>query len=106
MGLQTGAATSSALGTTQTQLSPGGIQPRIQHGGFAEIYEKVLSGTRQADLNEHIAGIQNRVLQGEQFSPRELLLLQVSVGRFNMQVELVSKVAESANATLRRLQGS
>lgn len=106
MELHTGAVASVSLGKTHTELSTTGIQPRIQNGGFAEIYEKVLSGTRQADLNEHIAGIQNRVLQGEQFSPRELLLLQVSVGRFNMQVELVAKVAESANATLRRLQGS
>ena len=86
--------------------SSASIQSRIQRGGFSEIYEKILSGVQQTDLNEQIGGVQKRVLQGEQFSPRELLLLQVSVGRFNMQVELVSKVAESANATLRRLQGS
>ncbi|MCI5066669.1 hypothetical protein MRY87_13190 [bacterium] len=45
-----------------------------------------------------------RVVGGENLSSHELLVYQVRAGEFGMNVELVSKVAESVGASLRKLQ--
>lgn len=41
---------------------------------------------------------------GKTFSPKELLMFQIKANEFGVHVELVSKVSESANASMRKLQ--
>ena len=74
---------------------------------FTVVLEKMLSASEiGSGFNSQLSTIQTRVLSGTKFSSRDLLMLQVQMGRFNMQVELVSKVAESATTTLRKIQNS
>ena len=74
---------------------------------FAAVFENLLTqGQLMEGMQQRLEGMQIKTLQSNQLSPRDLLLLQVEVGRFNMGVELVGKVAESASATIRRLQGN
>lgn len=72
---------------------------------FATTLEKVFKSSEiGSGFNNRLTEIQKRALSGATFTPRDLILLQMQMGRFNMQVELVSKVAESATATLRKIQ--
>jgi hypothetical protein len=74
---------------------------------FAGVLEKILATSEiTSGFNTHLSNIQARVLSGVTFTPRELLLLQMQMGRFNMQVELVSKIADSATSSLRKIQNS
>ena len=41
---------------------------------------------------------------GKTFTPKELLMFQIKANEFGVHVELVSKVSESANASIRKLQ--
>lgn len=43
---------------------------------------------------------------GNNFSPKELLLLQVKASSYHLRVELVSKAAESLLATVRKFQNA
>lgn len=58
----------------------------------------------QTDLHTELAGIQQKVLQGHQFSAKELLYYQIRAGQFNLRVELCSKLADSLLSVTRRLQ--
>lgn len=72
---------------------------------FAAVFEKILSTSEIATgFNTQLSNIQARALSGVTFTPRELLILQMQMGRFNMQVELVSKIADSATSSLRKIQ--
>jgi len=72
---------------------------------FGVILEKVFNSSEiGSGFNTRLTAIQTRALSGANFTPRDLILLQMQMGRFNMQVELVSKVAESATTTLRKIQ--
>ena len=73
--------------------------------GFVDFFDRAL-GVNQFGMGtpHQINEIQRRALLGHQVAPRELLLLQVQMGRFNVQVELVSRLAESATSTIKRLQ--
>jgi len=44
------------------------------------------------------------VASGHNFVPRELLLYQIKASQLHLQVELVSKAAESMLATVRKFQ--
>lgn len=56
--------------------------------------------TLQKDLKSFTEGI----IQGKAYSPRELLFYQIKASQFGLGVELISKVGESASATLRKLE--
>jgi len=74
---------------------------------FGVVLEKIFSASEMGSgFHSQLSNIQSRVLSGTKFTPRDLLLLQMQMGRFSMQVELVSKVAESATTTLRKIQNS
>lgn len=80
-----------------------------QKSGFDQLFERLsqskeLSSVFGSKGHEEILQFQNRALQGEGLSPRELLLYQVKAGEFNMRVELVSKAAESLLGTVKKLQ--
>ena len=53
------------------------------------------------DLNE----IQSSLLSDRKISSRELLMYQLKVGRFGLNVELVTKLAEGIVASVRKLEG-
>jgi hypothetical protein len=56
------------------------------------------------DPFEAMQKLSHEITNGTKLSSQELLLYQMRVGEYGMQVELVSKVAESMNASLRKLQ--
>ena len=51
-----------------------------------------------------IQALQQKVLNSNQLSPRDLLIYQIKVSQFGLHTELISKVAESASATMKKLQ--
>ena len=79
------------------------ITPKIKTKGFKEILNNFL-GKDQA--LQDIDKIQKQLNTGIKFKPEQLLVYQIKAGRLHLRVELVSKVAESANTTAKRLQNS
>lgn len=74
-------------------------------GSLQSSFPQLLESMRgHQELSGQISALQARVLSGNAISPRELLIMQVQMGRFSMQVELVSRMAESVTVTLKRLQ--
>ena len=72
---------------------------------FAEILGQMVEKRGiTLDNFQQLNSLQHKVLSNKAVSPRDLLLLQMQMGKFNLQVELVSKLAESVSATFRRLQ--
>ena len=73
-------------------------------------FEKVLEGIKgppakiDFDLHGEILTLQHSIFRGKELTPRDLLLYQIRVGQFNLGVELYSKLAESASATVRRFE--
>ena len=57
-----------------------------------------------SDLHRQMAQLQHKVEAGYNFAPRELLLYQIKASQLHLQVELVSKAAESLLATARKFQ--
>jgi hypothetical protein len=89
----TKAAGEASQGVENVKNSFSGVlQGMLQNGGLSP------------GLTDHINKVQQKLIDKNSFSPRELLLLQVQMGRFNLQVELVSKAAESVSSTFKRLQ--
>ena len=68
-------------------------------GGWQEIMKRV-----SATLSTSHATAPNAAQSARQLS--ELLRLQVDLSRYQLRVEVVSKIAESAVASLRKLQQS
>ena len=67
---------------------------------FSEWLERAEMG----GLHEQLSSLQKSVLNGKLFSPQELLKFQIQAGQFGLRVELISRVAESASATIRKFQ--
>lgn len=64
-----------------------------------------LSGLKEGahDLS-HITRPAEALLSGKKVDPKELIRMQLSVGHYNLKVELVSKLVETLVSTPRRLQ--
>lgn len=62
--------------------------------------------SRLIDVRGHreLESIQRKIMSSARIDSRELLLFQVRVSQFAMRVELLSKVGESANSTVKRFQ--
>jgi len=56
------------------------------------------------NLHTQLVQLQHKVAGGAPFTPRDLLLYQIRAGQLHLQVELVSKAAESMLATVRKFQ--
>ena len=67
-------------------------------------FQKILSAKIPKDPFKAMQVVAEAALKGKTFSPEQLLLFQVRANEFGMQVELVSKVAESANSSMKKLQ--
>jgi|688.fasta_scaffold983444_2 hypothetical protein len=74
---------------------------------FPALFDSMLNSFEFGGGFLHKSGLIQRVSGSKgALNPRDLLLLQVHMGRFNLHVEMVSKVAESGAATIRKLQNA
>lgn len=98
-----------------SQLTSGLTTPRGQGAGRAQKspdFGQVLSQIQQdigpakvsADPFAAMRELTQRIESGTRISSKELLLYQIRAGEYGMRVELVSKLADSANSSLKRLQ--
>ena len=60
--------------------------------------------TGRPDIFQELRVLQQRLLGAGAFEPRELLRYQIKAGMLHTQVELLSRLAESGLAAVRRLQ--
>ena len=71
-------------------------------------FEQVLNQTapKAFDLNIHaeLLQVERVVASGKTLPLSDLINIQIKAGQFGLRVELLSKVAESATTTLRKLQ--
>jgi len=75
-------------------------------------FDTILSQTKAELEPEKIASdpfvamreLSSKIESGSPLSSRALLLYQIRAGQYGMRVELLSKIAESANTSLKRLQ--
>ena len=89
-------------------LSPNGLESHAPGKSFKEVLHSIDSKAHStkipADPFQAMNQLTERVLRGDKLNSRELLLYQVKAGQFGMHVELISKVAESGSASVRKLQ--
>ena len=71
--------------------------------GFNSVMQEVNSRS-SGDLHEAINAMEKQILSGKQISPSDLISFQMITSRFNMKVELISKVAESVSGTIKKFQ--
>lgn len=93
-------ALAGSAGPSNFELKPAAVS-------FSQILERIaerLGFDGKTDLHAELASLQKVALGKSSFSNKELLLYQVKAGQMHLQVELVSKVAESGLAALRKLQ--
>ncbi|MFN4896392.1 MAG: hypothetical protein ACK5GN_05830 [Pseudomonadota bacterium] len=91
--------TSGSAAAIQSALEGlGGKQP-VANAGWSEIVERINHYVQQG-----VRPNQSSTAQIDQLSG--LLKLQMDVGRYQLRVELASKVSESAVASIRKLQQS
>ncbi len=81
--------------------------PPVRGGSFSELLTRVLDskwslGTASAPRSAELGGKATHEIP-EQF--RDLLMLQARLSSHHLNIELLSKMAESVTSTLRRLQG-
>lgn len=63
-------------------------------------------GSKFELIYQQIKNIESRVESGQSLSIQELLSYQIKAAHFSLGIELVSKVAESASSTIRKLQSN
>ena len=79
-------------------------QPKLT---FTEVLQGVRkSAETKTDLHAEIRELQQLLLSGRKIPPEKLLVYQIKAGQYGMRVELVTKLAESMLATVRRFQNS
>jgi len=85
------------------QSTPQATQPTSTSGGrsFKDVVQKLENGP---DMHKEIINLQKGLMEGREFSPRELLVYQIKASQYHMRVELVTKLAESALATTKKFQ--
>jgi type III secretion system YscI/HrpB-like protein len=69
-------------------------------GGFKAL------GTGFDEIFKNMQRLETQLGTHKNIEPQQILRYQIQVSRYAMGVELVSKVAESMSATLRKLQGN
>jgi hypothetical protein len=82
--------------------------PSVGGGSGGPSFGEVLRNTKEDFLGGNLHGLVNdlqvRMQRGEQLKPGELISAQIAMTHLSTRVELVSRVAESAVSTVRRLQ--
>lgn len=80
-------------------------QTSAMQGQFINQFQGLFENSSFQDVATQVNALQQKVLAGSGRSVRELLMLQLTIGRFNFHVEMTAKIAESISATAKRLQG-
>ena len=86
------------------------IQPKkIQGKNFGEVLQqkkdlKTGAENKTADIYSEIQNMQKNLLNGKEFSGKDLIMYQIKAGQFNLRVELLSKVAEGMISSFRKFQ--
>jgi hypothetical protein len=79
-----------------------------QGSKFQDVMDQNMSqpaaGLTGPDLYPQLVKLQADIMRGKNFSPRELLGYQIMAGQFNLRVEMLCKVAESASAAVKKFQ--
>lgn len=104
MGASIAAAKTSVL--SQAKLHKPELKPSAGQK-FNQVMLELSNSNKPAPLNQVIndmTKLEQALMQGKQFSSRELLLYQMKVGQFGIQVELLSKVGESALSTVKKFE--
>lgn len=85
-------------GTRMTQKGP----------DFGQVLAQIRQDTQSAQVSRDpfaaMRELTQKIESGTSISSKELLLYQIRAGEYGMRVELVSKLADSANSSLKRLQ--
>ncbi|MGI6525736.1 MAG: hypothetical protein ACOX2O_10690 [Bdellovibrionota bacterium] len=71
--------------------------------GFGEVLNQVQQSA-QKDFYQEIQGVYQELEKGSSLTPKDLFMYQVKAGNYFLKVELISKAAESASGTFRKLQ--
>ena len=81
---------------------------KAQGPKFQEVMDQITSqpaaGFTGPDLYPQLVKLQADIMRGKTLNPRELLGYQIMAGQFNLRVEMLSKVAESASAAVKKFQ--
>jgi hypothetical protein len=96
--MKIGAVQSSQL---VTAISGNGATPQTS---FKDVMKSVAKAGDLGGLQKDLNLFSQSVMAGKKFNPQDLIVYQMKAGQFGLGVELVSKVAESASATLRKLE--
>lgn len=96
------------VSSIQSAQSIGMVKETLPTAGQQTSFKDVLKGVSSANdivsLQKDLKSFTDGVVSGKSFSPRDLILYQIKAGQFGLGVELVSKVAESAGATIKKLE--
>lgn len=96
--------TSHAAPIVSVQTAP---QPSTTQttSGIGQTFDKVMNSLKQGtDLHATLEKIGSKIGGAKGVAPEMLIQYQVAMSRYQLKIELVSKVAESASATVKKLQ--
>ncbi|MCB0353123.1 MAG: hypothetical protein KDD64_06340 [Bdellovibrionales bacterium] len=88
----------------QSPVAGARVAQNAPQGDASSKFSEFLKRSEIGGLHEQLSSFQKGVLNGQLFSPQELLKFQIQAGQFGLRVELISRVAESASATIRKFQ--
>lgn len=90
-------------------IQPGGVPTPVGGGNSGSTFKDLMAAISKAEGGggtsfREIQNLQHQVLTSKTISPRDLIVYQIKVSQFGLHTELISKVAESASSTLKKLQ--
>jgi len=71
---------------------------------FDEVLRQTTPGPFDLQVHSELLQVERAVAGGKGVPLADLINIQIKAGQFGLRVELLSKVAESATTTLRKLQ--
>jgi len=82
-----------------------GVKGRSFHEVLAKTANpKTLQEVAGFDVRNDIEKVQDLILKGKNIPAEDLLIYQIRFGQYNLRVELVSKLAESATSSIKKFQ--
>ena len=96
------------LEVSGAQLTPG-LESKAQAKGVKSFGQELIEARQKAtgsgrDLYQDLVQMQEQILNSKSVPAKDLILYQIKTAQFGLQVELISKVGESALATIRKFQ--
>ena len=96
--------TSHAAPISATQITTPPSIPQTT-SGVGQTFDKVMNSLKQGtDLHATLEKMGSKIGGAKGVAPEMLIQYQVAMSRYQLKIELVSKVAESASATVKKLQ--